>query len=193
MLVKARIVPIVNLGNLVWIMEYKEPTASNLSKQAVDRLAADVARQVGFQSGDDISPIVQKLGGRIQIRDLSEVADPSSGSIFIRGPREFDIVLPSHTGLTRDRFTIAHELGHLVLHYIWPRHRGADVGPTMARRYGTGRVEWEANWFAAGFLMPAEDFKEFVRTSGSNTALLSVRYGVSPAAAEVRLRSLNLL
>lgn len=135
---------------------YNAPEASCLSKPAIDRLASGVARQLGFTPGDEIEPIVEKLGGHIEFRSLSEVADPSSGSIRINDDGTFVIFLPSHTGHLRNRFTIAHELGHLVVHFLWPRHQNKSVGPIEARRYGTGRVEWEANWFAAGFLMPAE-------------------------------------
>ena len=52
------------------------------------------------------------------------------------------VVLNAAFGASRMRWTLAHELGHLVMHRNSP-------DPTVA--------EMEADRFAAGFLMPAED------------------------------------
>lgn len=173
-------------------LEYSDPQPCNLSKTAVDGLAANVALQVGYSPGAELEPIVKGMGGRIAISGPSDIADASSGSIRIRGDQDFDILLARHTGLTRDRFTVAHEIGHFVLHYLWPKHRGILVGPVEAKRYGTGRVEWEANWFAAGFLMPSSVFKQsFLKLDGSQAGL-AAEYRVSSEAVRVRIETLGL-
>ncbi|MGJ5177912.1 ImmA/IrrE family metallo-endopeptidase [Bradyrhizobium oligotrophicum] len=173
-------------------MSYSAPLECGLSKAAVDGLAASVAEHLHYQPGQDLEPIVGRLGGRIRVQDVLEFNRVSSGSIRIESQNDFQIVLAAHTGPTRDRFTIAHELGHYFLHYIYPNQTGRSVSKLEAQRYGTGRVEWEANWFAAGFLMPANVFRyQFTQLSGS-IPLLADRFGVSVEAASIRIKVLSL-
>ncbi|MBF5094004.1 ImmA/IrrE family metallo-endopeptidase [Azospirillum sp. INR13] len=172
---------------------YAPPIESGLNKASVDRFAANIANQVGYVSGQPLEPVVQKLGGRIAVRNFWEMDSLGSGSIRINEPGDFEIYVAAHTGPVRDRFTIAHELGHYILHYLWPRSQGRVIGPTEAQRYGSGRVEWEANWFAAGFLMPAESFNSEFHNSGGNLPYLSERFGVSMEAARIRAQSLGLM
>ncbi|MFS8145954.1 ImmA/IrrE family metallo-endopeptidase [Rhizobium sp. BR 249] len=163
-----------------------------MSKSAVDKLAANVAKQVGYTPGADLLPIVRQLGGEIGINDLWSVSDATSGSITIEENGAFKISLASHTGVVRDRFTVAHELGHYVLHFLWPNQNGKRTGAIMARRYGTGRVEWEANWFAAGFLMPEPAFRAAWKELRGSLHLVANRFEVSIEAASVRAGTFGL-
>jgi Zn-dependent peptidase ImmA (M78 family) len=171
---------------------YNEPKECGLSKLTVDKLAANVASQVGYKPGADLYPIVKKLGGKIDISDLWSVSDATSGAITIDEDGSFIISLASHTGAVRDRFTIAHELGHYVLHYLWPKQNGKYTGAIKARRYGTGRVEWEANWFAAGFLMPEPAFRAAWKELKGVLHLVANRFEVSSEAAGVRAETFDL-
>jgi predicted transcriptional regulator len=175
------------------VVNYQQPTECGLSKAAVDSLAERLALQVGYEPGTPLEPVVQKLGGRITVQNAWDAAEASSGSIKIRSDSDFEIFLPLHTGPIRDRFTIAHEIGHYVLHYLWPKSQGKDVGPIEVMRYGTGRVEWEANWFAAGFLMPAAAFKLAHTRFSGDLASLSSEFKVSMEAARIRVQSLELI
>lgn len=153
-------------------------------KADIEDLAARFASKLGYNGGAPLPPIVHKLGGRIIYQSFDKLVD---ASILVRGLRDFDIFLPDETSPTRDRFSIAHELGHYVLHFPINGQQ-----PMMAHRFGSDRVEWEANWFAAGFLMPADNFREHF---GGRLGLPAVarRFGVSVAAAEARASSLGLL
>jgi predicted transcriptional regulator len=173
-------------------MEYSAPVASGLSKATVDRFAADVARQVSYSPGTDLISIVAKLGGRISTQNVLDFNRIASGSIRVDGPSQFEIFLASHTGPVRDRFTIAHELGHYVLHYLYANRNGTIVQRLEAQRYGSGPVEWEANWFAAGFLMPMAEFRERFAASRGSLASMAVEFGVSLEAARIRAASIGL-
>jgi DNA modification methylase len=87
----------------------------------------------------------------------------------------------------RRRYTIAHEIGHVLLH-------GAERGAAAAARGGGGstRRERDVERFAAELLMPAA----FVRTAaaeyGASVDVLSGLFGVSRQAMEIRLRELRL-
>ena len=185
-------------------MDYEEPTAIGKPREAVFRSAEKYALEVGFLPGDRIEPLISRLGGSIvylgvldRPDGLNEIHGPKAlkrphgneahdGSLFVDGPRDFRILVSAFTGPERDRFTIAHELGHYVLHSSCGQRR------IRASRFGSNPVEWEANWFAAAFLMPKADFKATVRRFKGDSALIAARYLVSQKAAEVRMRSLGL-
>jgi Zn-dependent peptidase ImmA (M78 family) len=102
--------------------------------------------------------------------------------------------------ITRKRFTIAHELGHLLLHPM----AGVHVDRAMLQMRdskaseGTDCNEIEANRFAAELLMPHYFLETDVRTMTRIHAddekaigILAKKYGVSPQAMTIRLASLN--
>jgi Zn-dependent peptidase ImmA (M78 family) len=88
---------------------------------------------------------------------------------------------------TRLAFTIAHELGHHIL------HQESDI--YYRSQYFKGGVvnkkEQEANWFAASLLMPEDVFKAYWNSSKDINRLASY-FGVSKMAAKFRLENLNL-
>jgi len=171
-------------------MNYLDASPSGLSKAQVHEVAESFASQFGYTPGGDLTKLVEKLGGTVQIKDTLLTDPERSGSLYVEAPDEFKIILPAHTGRSRDRFTIAHELGHYVLHYLWDPTR---VGQRMmALRRGSDRLEWEANWFAAAFLMPSKAFKQAYKAD-ANIAGLAARFDVSAQAAELRAKGLGLL
>ncbi|CAH1653246.1 Peptidase_M78 domain-containing protein [Hyphomicrobiales bacterium] len=171
---------------------YKPPQPSNLSRMQVEEYARGLASHVGLKPGDDLEPTVRRLGGRLILSEFWDIADASSGTIRVEENGTFQIFLPMHTGPARDRFTIAHELGHYVLHFLIPKVSTGIVTPMQAQRYGSGVVEWEANWFAAGLLMPADEFRQKLQC-GDGIVTLSQFFGVSMAAVRVRAKTLGLL
>lgn len=173
-------------------MDYRAPIECGLSKAAVDDLASSVANHFGYEPGSPLEPIVEKMGGRISVQNVLDLSRIPSGSIRVDAVGRFEIFLASHTGPNRDRFTIAHELGHYVLHYLYARQNGADIQALEAQRYGSGRVEWEANWFAAGFLMPAAKFTERHKALNGVLPLLADEFGVSVEAARIRAEFVGL-
>lgn len=171
---------------------YVKAEPSWLSKDAVAQLAESVAQQIPYSPGGDLEPILKKIGGNLVVKDFWDLEDTDSGSIEVHGPSQFDIFVSNLTSGLRDRFTIAHEIGHFVLHYLLPRKRGVAIERMYATRYGSGREEWEANWFAASFLMPRKEFEEGFKLFQS-VDVVAANFGVSRKAAEVRAKALHLL
>ncbi|MBF0133647.1 MAG: ImmA/IrrE family metallo-endopeptidase [Magnetococcales bacterium] len=152
-------------------------------------LAERFARVVGFSPGGDLLDVVEKkLGGKLRYAEANEWLDTASGSIEVLGPNRFTITLANFTGPNRNRFTIAHELGHYVLH--------SQLGnqPLKAPRKGNSPAEREADWFAAAFLMPREPFKKALLDAGDppNLYLLVGRFQVSIPAVEYRIEGLKI-
>lgn len=108
----------------------------------------------------DVEAIAAALGIRIQKQKASE---DMSGFLF-RNHQESTVVIGvnSHQSETRQRFTVAHEIGHFLLHADDRMHvdRGYEVKLRDAKSSeGTDVEEKEANLFAAELLMP-EKFLE---------------------------------
>lgn len=102
----------------------------------------------------------------------------------------------------RRRFTIAHEIGHLILHVPVSHEvfydRPADIRETDEDRPGEElpelrRREREANVFARELLMPEALVSEQAHATGFNLPALANRFEVSVPAMRLRLRLLKLL
>lgn len=143
-----------------------------------------------------LQEIAQRLGADVRHkrveRDISGfIARQQDGSIVI-GINTFH-----HTN--RQRFTLAHELGHLALHkgslYVDHVPKFRDVKSSKA----LDPEEIEANLFAAELLMPEEmllrDIKamEDDRLAASAIDSLAKKYKVSPDAMRARLERLEHL
>lgn len=98
------------------------------------------------------------------------------------------IVLNGSGDSGRRRFTIAHEIGHFVLHPERCRpERGGAVNEAGRRE------EREADAFAAELLMPEHLVREAAREQGPDATRLAERFEVSRKAMQTRLRGLGLL
>ena len=112
------------------------------------------------------------------------------GALFPNGSRDEWAILydKGHTSKGRINFTQAHEFAHYLV------HRGMTDKPFQCSRRNMwewnteyGRMEAEANSFAAFILMPPDDFREqtkdFKKPTISDFEVLRDRYEVSTTAA----------
>lgn len=148
-----------------------------------------IARQLGID-------IVERAGLRLPGRD------GLSGLLLQRKGHTICVVNRDHH-INRRRFTIAHEIGHYLLH---PRQESfIDPDFSLAARdnmssEGVDPQEIEANAFAAELLMPGEWLLNEVRRpheldvfEDATIKHLAQRYGVSVQAMTLRLTNLGLL
>lgn len=91
----------------------------------------------------------------------------------------------------RIKFTLAHELGHYLLHRTeYPE--GVRCGEQDFLRWDSeyGQIEHQANIFAANLLMPLDDFRSQIEAQAkadlSTISHCADRYGVSLIAATLR-------
>ena len=164
-----------------------KPVPTGWSREQISRLAVQFGKAIHYEPGGEISPSVEnRLHGRIEYLDWPAWKLKGADTIEIEGPGNFTIYLCRVWGLFNNRFSIAHELGHYVLH--------SQLGkiPLVAKRSRLNeRAEWEANWFAASLLMPEPDFRKEHKVNPDPWYLAS-RFLVSPEAAKVRKKTLKL-
>jgi Zn-dependent peptidase ImmA (M78 family) len=89
----------------------------------------------------------------------------------------------------RKRYTLAHELGHYILH----KDKNVDiVDTTFFRNNKTDSIEYMANEFAAKLLMPEDKVRDFVDNQGiKNIGELAEKFEVSASAMKYRVVSLG--
>ena len=149
----------------------------------------------------DVIDIARKLS--IQIYSKSFKSDKISGFISKDESGVFICVNENHPA-TRQIFTIAHEIGHFVLHEDCLN--SGDLAPTVYK-LGDGivmpradilpdnadyrRKEAEANKFAAELLMPKEEFLKYAN-SCDNLVELANKFQVSVGAASIRANGLGI-
>jgi Zn-dependent peptidase ImmA (M78 family) len=102
------------------------------------------------------------------------------------------ILLATTANWTRKRFTLAHELGHV----LWGDARDQILTESVKPGAETEYPEKRANAFAGAFLMPEESVLKFVGGRTVDEHLfheLVMRYKVSPSAMTARLTQLGQL
>ena len=168
--------------------------------------ARKVLRQLGIKHGPvKLKPLTRKLGIDLVFEDLDE----ELSGVLIKEDQKVLIAVNSNHPPTRQRFTIAHEIGHFVLAHPGEmfvdktlRQRAVVVRRDGRSSEGTDKDEVEANRFAAELLMPRDFVEEEVRkrlarkSTPSQAALVSDLakfFEVSPQAMEYRLVNLGIL
>lgn len=143
-------------------------------------------------------------------KDEAEYIHAREGTILV------DRRLVESRNSGRYRFTLAHELGHWVLHKKYFCYR---TNRTSMFQFGTAMIqcrdinkrytrtqswdeskwmEWQADSFAASILMPKSSVEEYARKATPTDLLsfpqsVSRQYDVSRAAAYYRLLDLNII
>lgn len=126
----------------------------------------------------------------------------NSGMVEKNGEKGFKIILSPYEGESRKRFTISHEIGHIVLGHLNSFPIGDKIEEPRNNFLARSVVfdknsteEIEANDFAAELLMPEflieEYFQNAKKISIKDIELASTRFSVSKAAMMVRLNYLE--
>lgn len=139
----------------------------------------------------NIVEICNEMG--ITVQETSQLRDDISGIIFKENDKYYILVNKNHS-IGRKSFTIAHELGHYVLHkdlldkenelVSFIKSNGKDC-PTLARGLEYNKRETQANNFAADVLMPQTEFLKICEEATSIEEVANY-FGVSVSAASVR-------
>ncbi len=162
------------------------------AQEKVQRQVSELIRKNGVTRPPvPVESIAENLG--IEIR--FEAAEDDLSGALIRKPKEVVIGVNSAHHPNRQRFTIAHEIGHFILHKGIKLHVDEDFRVNLR----DGSANWEeieANAFAAELLMPTEyvtrDTKKYERIDRPTILRLARKYQVSHRAMEIKLTNLGL-
>lgn len=161
---------------------------STLSYVAIADYAERIAAAHGVVDDTgrvDVDTLLAKLGGRIEIANRIE-------SLEVRADYDFTVYLPTHTSRLRDRFTVAHELGHYFLHHRAPDEHLVGQRTRTFTRLGRNVPETQANVFASNLLMPEAAFAAAFAELAGGLVAVADRFEVSVPAARVRAEYLGL-
>jgi len=167
-----------------------------------DREAIALLDRLGLdQPPIPVEDIAAKLGAIVMRDDFSD--DDVSGLLIRESDEQVIGVNKTHSS-TRQRFTIAHEIGHLLLHAGKPvildraRVNFRDAVSGMA----TDNDEIQANAFAAELLMPRDmvmaesrrlALEHPVEDEDALLQILADRFEVSAEAMNFRLINLGII
>lgn len=147
------------------------------TKQLAERQARTLARLLAV--GED-GVLDRHVASLPRLRVVYE-ALPTSGLSYWNG-REWILAICQDDTSARQRFTLLHELKHVIDH------------PHRARLY---RSDWEAeraaDYFAACALMPKPALKRMYCNVTQRIEALAAHFGVSQAALRYRLEQIGLL
>lgn len=135
----------------------------------------------------------------VVVAEAAMSADMSG--MLVREPGRIVIGVNESHIPTRQRFTIAHELGHLKLHKGRSLIMDSDVRVNFRDRVSslaTDREEIEANRFAAALLLPDHMVRSWIEAEPFHSAKelverLAKSFNVSKSAVNFRLVNLGLI
>ena len=120
----------------------------------------------------------------IRVKRTSQWPDEICGAIVSKDKR-FTIWTNANHPATRRRFTIAHEIGHYVLHR---EHIGDGIrDDAMFRSKLNSLLESAANRYAAGLLMPWPLVVDAMEDGLDSIEKLATHFQVSKTAMSIRL------
>lgn len=164
--------------------------------EGIDRIAADVRTAAGI-APDAVIPNVIRAAERLGCVVLpldGELGRHWGMSLTVDRIPVIRVTRPSHDPDfdipgDRQRFTVAHELGHLVL------HSGSAQPSTPS---DASRMEREANRFAAALLVPGDAALDDLHANGGRVTLgtlsaLKQKWGYAIKAFVFRFRELGVI
>ncbi|WP_186363415.1 ImmA/IrrE family metallo-endopeptidase [Rhizobium binxianense] len=167
-------------------------------RKTIEEEASALLSRIGFDSTGPVDPVAvaNELGLKVYNATFD---DEGIHGLIAKRPSNTSIYVNVNDRPVRKRFTVAHELGHFVLHlaagegeFIDTQDNFRTIQDPDTPWDDVRRAEWEANVFAAALLMPKEAvvraWKEIADPEG-----MAAFFQVSQQAMTFRLDSLGLL
>ena len=171
-------------------------------KTGATRLASKLLNQVGYDL-DQVNPQkpsscatdVEKIAEALDINIVPYPFSENISGVFFRKDNKLFLGVNSSHHIHRQRFTIAHEIGHFLLHATEALHY--DKGPENEMFFRADNItnldEIQANHFAAELLMPKEAVLKCIKEGAKSSQELSECFNVSEDAMRYRLVNIGLL
>lgn len=168
--------------------KFEEPTLlSDVGK------IRDLAMKYGLYDGDvlDIEQLIQEISNQSPNAPISIQKIPMDN--YLSGSLNYKdgvwiMSVNSKQHVRRQRFTLAHELAHYILH----REKNTEFqDSTFFRGNKMDSLEYMANDFAAALLMPDRKVVEHIKDGVRNLGELAAMFNVSAAAMKYKVEKLG--
>lgn len=155
-------------------------------QKQIDAHIESIRLNTGLSYPDDsLLEIAKALGVAVVELDLPENINGAVQYQNDNGQDEAKIILNKSFPLQRKVFTLAHELGHFVLHKGEMRFRLDKIDYTEKESI----KETEANYFAASLLVPKDKLIKILMTAeGIEHEIIANYFGVSTPVIENRIK-----
>lgn len=120
----------------------------------------------GTPYGEGVKIIKPPMASPVRSSEGMLVCNPND-------PTEWGIFVNEDASPERRRFTIAHELGHFVLHRAKRRTFNCDKAAVHLSLESAGVIEREADEFASNLLMPGDVLRDRITSQDIDLHLLS--------------------
>ncbi len=166
-------------------------------KSFATRQAKNLLAQMGFNvhkidiAKKDLSIDVNRIAEKLNINVLLRSFSDDISGVFFKKNNELYLGVNEKQNTYRQRFTIAHEIGHYKLHVNEILHYDKDFFLRSKDIYSP--EEREANHFAGELLMPEDLINKCIDNGIRSISVLAKRLNVSEDAMRYRLTILDLL
>lgn len=181
------------------------PEVAPMSRGRIEAIARELVEivQPEVLTGGAAFPILEICeGGALEqvtgfVFGVENLPYGSEGQTRPGSPGELVISPAVYDALGRDdgraRFTLAHELGHVVLHATQLQAMNRQIGElVLHRRFSLPAYrdpEWQADQFAAALLMPMDGVRAVIARSGNSAHTVASVFRTSFTAAAKRCRA----
>ena len=131
----------------------------------------------------DVIGLAKEMG--LKLSKTAEWSNGLSGMIRLEEGGVYRIIVNANHSQHRQRFTIAHELAHFILHK--PLIGDELTDDALYRSGLSNGIEAEANAMAADILMPRAEVIRFTRDRAMTSAAMAKKFDVSQSAMDIRL------
>lgn len=171
-------------------LPYSPPVPCRASCAQIGAFAERQRKRSGLRNGFDLPDLVKRSRGALSYTGFED--ENQEDALCVDPDGSFRIYLSCHSSGLRNSWIIAHELGHLLLHWPLVKDRRPGIGMLAKKRTDPGDrdlrlCEAEADRFAASFLMPEAAFR---KAYGEGTA--AETFAVTQQAVEARATGLGL-
>ena len=174
-----------------------------MNRKEIEKAAEKLIQDLGINEAPiPVQQIAEGIG--CLVKAFRDDTDGVSG-VFMMNNNTPMIGYNSNQSEVRQRFTIAHELGHYILHNnndpkeVFVDHKTLALFRDENSSTGSSKIEQQANAFAAALLMPERFVTEEVKNinvdltdESPELSRLAKKFNVSTIAMSIRLMNLHI-
>lgn len=163
-----------------------------MTKNQIEELAKKEFLKVGGIIPVDVVKAAKLHNIDLFATHMEQAFNAEPSGMLVKSSDQWAIFVNIDDSITRQRFTIAHELGHFLIHKGQQFVDEFSAGEVFYRDGSETKEESEANYFAACLLMPADKVEEIWPTC-KDPKDAAKRFNVSEVSMTYRLKKLEII